>query len=136
MWHQNFQTIFHNLFFKKIFSQITSRKLLFNILKHDWRKIESNKFISDFDQTHSSKFHAMNQYLFKTDSLIETQALLKKPNKKKLKFLSKSWITWGLQNSFKKKNIKYSKSVKCKTQNLKEFYHNNYQPRSQRIFSL
>ena len=29
-----------------------------NILRHDWRKFESNKFISDFDQTNGSKFYA------------------------------------------------------------------------------
>ena len=31
-----------------------------------------------------------------------------------------------MQNSIKKKNNTYSKFVKCKNQNLKEFYHNNH----------
>ena len=43
----------------------------------------------------------MNQYLSKIDSLLETYALLKKLNKKEVKFLAKSWITQGLQNSIK-----------------------------------
>ena len=43
----------------------------------------------------------MNQYLAKTDSLLETCAPLKKLNKKEVKFLAKSWITQGLQNSIK-----------------------------------
>ena len=51
---------------------------------------------------------------------------LKKLNKKELKFLTKPWITQGLQNSIKKKNNIYSKFVKCKNQKLKEFYHNNF----------
>ena len=51
---------------------------------------------------------------------------LKKLNKKELKFLTKPWITQGLQNSIKKKNNIHSKFVKCKNQKLKEFYHNNF----------
>ena len=68
----------------------------------------------------------MNQYLSKIDSLLETHAPLKKLNKKELKFLTKPWITQGLQNSIKKKNNVYSKFVKCKNQKPKEFYHSNY----------
>ena len=49
-----------------------------------------------------------------------------KLNKKELKFHTKTWITKGFQNSIKKKNNIYSKFVKYKNQNLKEFYHNNY----------
>ena len=69
----------------------------------------------------------MNQDLSKIDSLSETHASLKKLSKKELKFLTKPWITQGLQNSIKKKNNIYSKFVKCKNQKLKEVYHNNYQ---------
>ena len=36
-------------------------------------------------------------------------------------------IIQRLKNSVKKKNNIYSKVAKCKTQNLKEFFHNNYQ---------
>ena len=51
---------------------------------------------------------------------------LKKLNKKELKFLTKPWITQGLQNSIKKKNNIHPRFVKCKNQKLKEFYHNNF----------
>ena len=52
--------------------------------------------------------------------------LLKKLNKKELKFLSKPWITQGLKNFIKKKNNIYSKSVKSKNKLMKEFHHNNH----------
>ena len=65
----------------------------------------------------------MNQYLSKIDSLLETYAPLKKLDKKELRFLTKPWITQGLQNSVKKKNFIYTQ--KFKNQNLKELYPNN-----------
>ena len=106
-----------------------------DILKHDWRKFESNKFISDFNQTDwdqilctekSNINFSINQYLSKIDSLLEIHAPLKKLKKKHLKFLTKPWITQGLQNPVKEKNNIYSKFVECKNQKLIEFYHNNY----------
>ena len=98
------------IFLKDFFSKIPAAKS--NILRHDWRKLESSKFISDFDQTDweqilcSEKSYvnfSMNQYLSKIDSLLETHAPLKKLNKKELKFLTKPWITQGLQKSLKEK---------------------------------
>ena len=83
------------IFLKDLFSKIPAVKS--NILKHDWRKIESNKFISDFNQTdweqilctEKSKVNfSMNQYLPKIDSLLEIHAPLKKLNKKKQTELS------------------------------------------------
>ena len=68
----------------------------------------------------------MNKYLSKIDSLLDTHAPFKKLNKKERKFLTKTWITQGLQNSIKKKNNIYSKFVKCKNKIMKEFHHNNY----------
>ena len=68
----------------------------------------------------------MNKYLSKIDSLLDTHASFKKLNKKELKFLTKPWITQGLQNSIKKKNNLYSKFVKCKNKIMKELHHNNY----------
>ena len=68
----------------------------------------------------------MNKYLSKIYSLLDTHVPFKKLNKKELKFLTKPWITQGLQNSIKKKNNIYSKSVKCKNKIMKEFHHNNY----------
>ena len=68
----------------------------------------------------------MNKYLSKIDSLLDAHAPFKKLNKKKLKFLTKSLITQGLQNSIKKKNNIYSKFVKCKNKIMKKLHHNNY----------
>ena len=110
------------IFLKNIFSKIPAVKS--NILKHDWRKFESNKFISDFNQIdwdqilcteRSDVNFSINLYLSK----IEIHAPLKRLNKKELKVLTKSWIAQGLQNSIKKKNNIYSKFVKCKNQKLK-----------------
>ena len=76
-------------FFKYFFSKIPGAKS--NILRYDWRKLESNKFISDFDQTDWEQIlcskktdvnFSMNQYLSKIDTLLETHAPLKKLNKK------------------------------------------------------
>ena len=62
----------------------------------------------------------------KIDSLLDTHAPFKKLNKKELKFLTKPWITQGLQNPIKKKNNIYSKFVKSKNKIMNEFHHNNY----------
>ena len=62
-----------------------------------------------------------NEYLSKIDSLLDTHVPFKK-----LKFLSKPWITQGLQKSVKKKNNIFSKFVKCKNKILKKFHHSNY----------
>ena len=107
------------IFLKKFFSKIPTVK--YNILRHDWRKFESDKFISDFDQTDweqilctekSDVNFSVNQYLSKIDCLLEIHTPLKKLNKKEVEFLTKPWITEGLQNSIKKKNNIYSKCVK------------------------
>ena len=97
-------------------------------------KIESSKFISDFNQINWEQIlydkendvnFPVNEYLSKIDSLLDTHAPIKKLNKKELKFLAKPWITNGLQNSNKKKNSIYSKCVKCENKILKELHHNN-----------
>ena len=88
------------------------------------------KLIADWEQTLCSKKSdinfSMNQYLLKIYILLQTHGTLRKLNKKELKFLTKPWITQGLQNSFRNKNNIYSKFVKCKNQQLKEFCHNIY----------
>ena len=106
-----------------------------NILRRDWKKFESSKFIFDFNQiyweqilynTENDVNFSMNEYLPKIDSLLDTHAPFKKLKKKELKFLTKPWITQGFQNSIKKKNSIYSKFVKCKNKVMKEFHHSNY----------
>ena len=68
----------------------------------------------------------MNKYLSKIDILLDTHGPFKKLNRKELKFLTKSWITQGLQSSIISKNKIYSKFMKCKNKIMKEFHHNNY----------
>ena len=129
MSHQHFQTISHNLFFlKDFFSKIPAVKP--NILRHDWRKFESNTFISDLDQTdweqllctEKSDVHfSMNQYLSKIDSLLEIHATLKTLNKNELKFLTKPMITQSLQNSIKRKIIYTQNLQNVNTKSLKNF---------------
>ena len=121
------------IFLPDFFSKVPVTKS--NILRCDWKKIESSKCISDFNQinweqilfneNNNVKF-SMNEYLSKIDSLLDTHAPNKKLNKKELKFLTKPWFTKGLQNSIKKKNNAYSKFVKFKNKILKQFYHNSY----------
>ena len=68
----------------------------------------------------------MSEYLSKIDNLLDdTHAPFKKLNKKELKFLTKPWITQGLENSIKKKINIYSKFLKSKNKILEEFHHNN-----------
>ena len=97
------------IFLKDFFLKTPAAKS--NILRHDWRKFESNKFISDFDQADWEQIlcsekrnvnFSMNQHLSKIDRLLETHAPLKKLNKIELKFLTKPSITQGLENSIKK----------------------------------
>ena len=102
-----------SLFFYQLFSsKIPETKS--NILRCDWKKVESSKFISDFNlinwkQMLCNKENAvnfsMNKYLSKIDSLLDTHAPFKKLNKKELKFLTKLWMTQGLQNPIKNKNL-------------------------------
>ena len=48
------------IFLKEFFSKISTVKS--NILKHDWRKLQSNKFIADSNQTATgSKFYALRK---------------------------------------------------------------------------
>ena len=81
------------VFFKYFPPKIPATKSY--IFTHHWRKFESNKFISDFDQTNweqvlcseKNDFNlSMNQHLSKIDSLLETRAPLKKHNKKNENF--------------------------------------------------
>ena len=134
MLHQHSQTIFHNLFFCQIFfAKVPVTKS--NIQIRDWKKFESSKCISDFNQINREQIlynenievnFSMNQYLWKIYSLLDTHVPIKKLSKKELKFSTKPWITQGLQNSIKKKNNLYSKFVKCENKILKELHHSSY----------
>ena len=82
------QFIFLPDFFSKIPVTMSS------ILRCHWKKFESSKFISDFNQIIWKKnLHneendvnfSINEYLLKIDSLVDTHATFKKLNKKELK---------------------------------------------------
>ena len=77
------------IFLKDFFSKIPAAKS--NILRHDWRKFERKKFISDFGQTDCEQIlcseksdvnFLVNQYLSKIDSLLGTMHHLKSLTKK------------------------------------------------------
>ena len=66
------------IFLPDFFSRIRVRKS--DILRRDWKKFESTKFISDFNQTNWKQIlyneendvnFSMNEYLSKIDSLLE-----------------------------------------------------------------
>ena len=65
-------------------------------------------------------------YLDKTNILLDTYAPLKKINKYKLKFKSKTWITLGLQKSISMKNKLLANFINKKDPILKEEFHTNY----------
>ena len=80
--HQDFRTIFHNLFFlPDFFSKNPVTKS--NILRRDWKKFESSELISDFNQINWEQILcneendvniSMNKYPSKIDSLLDTHA--------------------------------------------------------------
>ena len=92
------------IFLPDFFSKIPVTKS--NILRRDWKKFESSKFISDFSQRNWEQIlyneendvnFSMNEYLSKIDSFLDTHAPFKKLDKKELKFPTKPWMTQGLQ---------------------------------------
>ena len=115
------------------FSKVPGTKS--SIQRRHWKKFESSKFISDFNQINWEQILykenndvnlSMNKYLSKIDSLLDAHAPIKKLNKKELKVLTKPWITQGFQTSIKKKNSIHSKFVMCKNRILKDFHHISY----------
>ena len=121
------------IFLPDFFSKVPGTKS--SIQRRHWKKFESSKFISDFNQINWEQILykenndvnlSMNKYLSKIDSLLDAHAPIKKLNKKELKFLTKPWITQGFQTSIKKKNSIHSKFVMCKNRILKEFHHISY----------
>ena len=106
-----------------------------NIYERDWSKFDQENFILDYfsvDWEDLSKIDELNVdnstkiYLDKINMLLDTHAPLKKTNKYKLKFKSKSWITLGLQKSISVKNELLTKFINKKDPILKEEFHSNY----------
>ena len=84
-----------------------------NIYERNWSKFDQENSILDYfsvDLEDLLKIDYLNAdnstkiYLDKINMLLDTYAPLKRINKYKLKFMSKSWITLGLQKSISVKN--------------------------------
>ena len=90
MLHQHSQTIFHKLLFlPDIFSKNPAGKS--NNLRRDWKKFESSKLISDFNQIIWEQIlcneendinFSVNEYLSKIDRLLDTHAPIKNVTKR------------------------------------------------------
>ena len=99
-----------------MFGNISGNKS--NIYERDWSKFDQENFILDYfsvDWEDLLKIDELNVdnstkiYLDKINMLLDTYAPLKRINKCKLKFKSKTWITLGLQKiNISKKQITYN----------------------------
>ena len=117
-----------------MFGNISGNKS--NIYERDWFKFDQENFILDcfyVDLEDLMKIYKLNAensakiYLDKINILLDTYAPLKRINKHKLKFMSKSWITLGLQKSISVKNKSLTNFINRKDPILKKEFHTNYQ---------
>ena len=106
-----------------------SPKSKLNIVKRNWKSFNQNLFISDFenikwdeiiDVNKENVNLSLNNYLYNNDLLLEKHAPLKRLNKRELKFQQKPCITEGLQIYIKKKNILFSRYIRCKESSHKK----------------
>ena len=116
-----------------MFGNISGNKS--NIYERDWSKFDRENFILDYfsvdleDLLKIDELNADNSskiYLDGINMLLDTYAPLKKIDKCKLKFKSKSWITLGLQKSISVINILLTNFINKKDPTLKEEFHTNY----------
>ena len=107
----------------------------YNIYERDWSKFDPENVILDYfsvdweDFLKTDELNADNStrmYLDKINILLDTYAPLKRVDKYKVKFKSKSWITLGLQKSISVKNKLRKKFINKKDPILKEEFHTNY----------
>ena len=70
--------------------------------------------------------NSTKKFLDQINMLLDTYAPLRRVNKCKLKFNSKSWITLGIQNSISVKNKLLTNFINKKDPVLKEQCHTNY----------
>ena len=80
--------------------------------------------MSEIDELHVD--NSTKKCLDKINMLLDTYASLKKINNYKLKFISKPWITLGLQKSISLKNKLLTNFINKKDSILKEEFHTNY----------
>ena len=106
-----------------------------NFYERDWLKFKQKNFILNYFDKHWAELLQIDQqnvnlsmdiFLNKMDSILNTQAPLKKVNKYKLKFKTKPWITPALQKSISIKNNLLKKFITAKDTQIKERYHKEY----------
>ena len=106
-----------------------------NIYERDWCKFDRENFILDYvsidwkDLLKTDEIIVDNStqiYLEKINFLLDTYALLKRIDKYKLRFKSKTWITLGLQKSISIKNKFLTKFVNTKHPIKIHIEHKNY----------
>ena len=106
-----------------------------NYYEKDWSKVKQENFIlnyfdkdwADLLQIHQQNVNlAMESFLNNMNSILDTQAPLKKVNKYKLKFKKKPWITSSLKKSISIKNNLLKKFITAKDPQVKQRYHNEY----------
>ena len=106
-----------------------------NIYERNWSKFDRQNFILDYfsiDWEDLLKIDELNidnstqTYLEKINILLDTYASLKRIDKYKLRFKSKTWITLGLQKSISVKNRLITNFINMKHPILKEETHIEY----------
>ena len=116
-----------------MFGNITSNKS--NIYERDWSKFDRKNLILDYfstdweDLLKTDELNADNStkmFLDKINMLLDTYAPLKRVKKYNLKFMSRPWITLGLQKSISVKNKLLTNFINKKDPILKEECYPNY----------
>ena len=99
-----------------------------NYYERDWSKFKQENFILDyFDKDWADLLQidqqnvnlSLNSFLNNINSILDVHAPLRKVNKYKLKFKTKSWITLALQKSISIKNNLLKKIHNCKRSSSK-----------------
>jgi len=105
------------------------------IIERNWKNFDQNLFNNDFINTNwtailklnlNDSNYSLEALLGKVNELLDKHAPFRKLTKQDLKFKSKPWITSGLKNSIKRKNVLFKKYIKCKDSTKKNDFHNNF----------
>ena len=105
------------------------------IYERDWSKFDRENFILDYFSVdwevllkidEKNVDNSTRMYLDRNYMLLDTYAPVKRINKYKLKFKSKSWITLGLQKPISAKNKLLKNFINKKDPVLNEEFHTKY----------
>ena len=80
--------------------------------------------------------YSFNEFEKKVNIIIDNYIPLKKLNKKEIKQLSKPWISLGIRNSIRRRDLLYKKFIKAKSNDKKIEYHANYKKLRNTIVTL